>query len=182
VSLKLALLCVVGLALAAVVLFAVAREVGGPEAPTAAVSTTRPTLLAPRPALGPDEQRYIETLWPIHNQVERATVRVALGAAFYRLKDIDRVEFKSRLDQARGVYRGAEDQIKALVPPAALRPSHEGYLEGLHLFDASASEMLRMYDDGNEEHLVIGFPLSQQGSDRIREVGSMLFPDQYPPN
>jgi len=134
------------------------------------------------PALSADEQRYVEAVWPIHTQVERAVVRLALGAAFYRLNDIDRAELKTRLDQSLRVFREADESIKILTPPPALRRPHEGYLEAVRLFQGSATEMLRMYDDGNEAHLTIGFPMSQQGSDKIREVGTLLFPDQYPPN
>ncbi len=183
VSLKLALFGAVTVVLLGVVLLAITREMSAPDArPAAAASANRMNVLAPRPAMAPDEQRYVESLWPIHTQVERSAVRLALGAAFYQLKDIDRVELKSRLDEARGVWQSADERISALAPPPSLEPSHNRYLAGVRLFQVSASEMLKMYDDGDDEHVVDGFPLSQQGSDRIREVGSQLFPDQYPPN
>jgi len=50
------------------------------------------------------------------------------------------------------------------------------------MFEQSTLEMLRMYDDGNDEHMLVGFPLSVAGSDKIREVGELFWPDQYPPN
>jgi hypothetical protein len=182
VSLKVVLFSGMALALVGVVILAASREggVADPRAPTA--PAVRPSLLAPRPALSADEQQYVETLWPIHTRIERAAVRLALGAAFYRLNDIDRAELKTRLDQGLTVFRDADESINTLAAPPALRRSHEGYLEAVRLFQSSAAEMLRMYEDGDEAHLSIGFPLSQQGSDKIREVGSQLFPDEYPPN
>ena len=182
VSLKVALFCGIALVLAAIVIFASSREASVADPRTPAAAVVRPSLLAPRPAPSADEQQYVESLWPIHTQVERAAVRVALGAAFYRLKDIERAELKTRLDQALGDFRNADERIKALAPPPSLQGSHQGYLEGVHLFQNSALEMLKMYDDDNEAHLTVGFPMSQQGSDKIREVGSKLFPDEYPPN
>ena len=173
------------LALIGVVAFAATREANQPAAratPTAVTPLAPPQAEPARPALGPDEQQYVESLWPIHVEVERAAVRVALGAAFFGLKDIDREEFKGRLDDAQRVFRGAENRIMQLSVPPRLQGEHQSYGQALRQFQASASEMLKMYDDGDEEHLTRGFPMSQQGSDGIREVGAHLFPDEYPPN
>jgi len=182
VSLKVVLFCGVLLALVGVVVLAASREASVADPRSSTASVVRPNVLAPRPALSVDEQRYVETLWPIHTQVERTAVRLALGAAFYRLNDIDRAELKARLDQATTVFRDAEASMGTLSPPPSLQASHQGYLEAVRLFQGSVAEMLRMYEDGNEAHLTTGFPLSRQGSDKIREVGAQLFPDQYPPN
>jgi hypothetical protein len=137
---------------------------------------------AARPPFGPAEQQYLESLWPIHVEVERAAVRLALGAAFYRVHDIERTELKRRLDEAQDSFTAAAHKLDALAPPPEAQRSHEAYAEAVRLFAASTTEMLKMFDDGDEEHLVQGFPLSQQGSDRIREIGARWFPDEYPPN
>jgi hypothetical protein len=137
---------------------------------------------AARPAFGPAEQQYLESLWPIHIEVERAAVRLALGAAFYRVQDIDRAELKRRLDEAQVAFNSAANKLDALAPPPEAQGSHQAYAEAVRLFQASVAEMLEMFADGDEEHLVQGFPLSQQGSDRIREIGARWFPDEYPPN
>ncbi len=175
-------MCGLALVLTVVVVVASTREasIADPRAPAAPAA--RLNVLAPRPALSVDEHGYIEALWPIHTQVERAAIRLALGAAFYRIKDIDRAELKTRLDQASGAFRDADERIQVLAPPASLLRPHEGYRQALRLFQGSTSEMLKMYDDGNEAHVTLGFPLSQQGSDLIREVGAELFPEEYPPN
>jgi hypothetical protein len=157
---------------------AVARESAAP----AATAVNRPALPTPRPALGPGEQRYIEALWPIHTDVERAAVRVALGASFYKLRDLSRAELKTRLDGALAAYRGAEQRLRDLQPPDSLRARHDAYLTAVQRFEASTLEMLRMYDDGSDDHLTTAFPLSLKGSDEIREVGESFWPDEYPPN
>jgi len=182
VSLKLLLLCGLALVLTVVVVFASTREASLTETRSQPPASVRPNIMAPRPALSAEEQQYVESLWPIHTEVERAAVRLALGTAFYRLNDVDRAELKTRLDQAARVFGDADERIKALAPPPSLQHAHLGYLEAVRLFQGSAVEMLKMFEDGNEAHLVTGFPLSQQGSDKIREVGSQLFPDEYPPN
>jgi hypothetical protein len=39
-----------------------------------------------------------------------------------------------------------------------------------------------MFDDGNDEHLLAAYPLSQEGSDKIRAVGAQFWRDEFPPN
>jgi hypothetical protein len=177
--LKLALFTFTVAVLGVLVGVAVVRE-AAPSAPAAAAS--RPALPTPRPPLAAGEQRYIEALWPIHTEVERAAVRVALGASFYKLRDLSRADLKTRLDEALVAYRGAEQRLRDLQPPDSLRPRHDAYLAAVQRFETSTLEMLRMYDDGSDDHLAQAFPLSLRGSDEIRAVGESFWPDEYPPN
>jgi hypothetical protein len=39
-----------------------------------------------------------------------------------------------------------------------------------------------MFDDGDEGHLLAAYPLSLEGSSKIREIGGGFWPDEYPPN
>jgi hypothetical protein len=165
--------------LSGVVGFAISRESGSS---TSAPVVQRPALPTPRPALARSEQQYVEALWPIHSSVERAAVRVALGTSFYKLRDLSRAELKTRLEQASAEFRTAEQRLRELTPPTSLQARHQSYLSALQLFQSSTREMLRMFDDGNDEHLAQGFPLSVQGSDQIRAVGDEFWPDEYPPN
>jgi len=177
-SLKLALFALVFATLGGIVGFAASREAS----PASSISAVRPALPTPRPALSSDEQSYVEALWPIHTEVERNAVRVALGASFYKLQDLTRAELRTRLDDALKAYRTADARLRGLRSPQSFQTRHDLYLTALHLFDQSTTEMLRMYDDGSDEHLTQGFPLSVQGSDKIREVGESFWPDEYPPN
>jgi hypothetical protein len=178
-NLKIVLFTLTVAVLGVLVGVAVAREA----APSAQVARpSRPALPTPRPPLAADEQRYIEALWPIHTNVERTAVRVALGASFYKLQDLSRADLKARLDDALVAYRGAEQRLRELQPPESLRARHAAYLSAVQRFEESTLEMLRMYDDGSDEHLTKAFPLSLKGSDEIREVGESFWPDEYPPN
>jgi hypothetical protein len=177
-SLKLVLFTLVVAALGATVGYAISRE--SAVAPSAA--TARPALPTPRPPLSPAEQSYIEAVWPIHTQVESISTRVALGTIFYTTHDLDRAELRTRLDTALATYRLADAQLRALQPPPSVISSHEAYLSALQLFQQSTIEMLKLFDDGSEQHLVAAYPLSLEGSNRIREVGVKLWPDEFPPN
>jgi len=39
-----------------------------------------------------------------------------------------------------------------------------------------------MFDDGNDEHLLAAYPMSREGSDKIREVGAKFWEDEFPPH
>jgi hypothetical protein len=177
-SLKLGLFTLVVAGLSATVGVAVSRE----SAATPTATVVRPALPTPRPALSAAEQSYIEAFWPIHSEVEASSTRVALGTIFYKTRDLDRVAFRTRLDSSLATYRRAEAQLRALQPPTSLMSSHETYLSALQLFQRSTLEMLKLFDDGSDEHLVAAYPLSLEGSNKIREVGVMLWPDEFPPN
>jgi hypothetical protein len=178
-SIKVVLFTVLIAVLGGLVGVAVSREVAPAGQDTAAARLALPT---PRPPRASAEQSYLEALWPIHTTLERAAVRVALGASFYKLQDITRAELRTRLDDALAAYKSADQRLRLLRPPGTLQDRHQAYLTAVELFEQSTLEMLRMYDDGSDQHLYAGFPLSMQGTDRIREVGQEFWPDEYPPN
>jgi hypothetical protein len=72
--------------------------------------------------------------------------------------------------------------MRALEPPASLRKDHEQYLAAVRLFQESAVEANKMFKDGQEDHLLAAYPKSQEGSDKIREVGGKFWPNEFPPN
>ena len=169
------------LALIAIVAFAVTRE-----ATTTARGLTppraQPVATPPRPAFTPAEEAYIRALWPIHGEVERSTVRLSLGQIFYKINDMDRTKLKGRADEALATYQRSDARIRALEPPASVRHEHEEYLAAVDLFRRSAIEVLKMFDDGRDDHLNAAYPLSQQASDKIREVGRKFWRNEFPPN
>lgn len=161
-----------------VLTFAVSRAVTTTSTSVSAKSAPRP----PRPALTPAEEAYMRAMWPIHGDVERSLMRVSLGQIFYKTNDLSRDELKIRMEQALLTYRGAETRIRALEPPASLRNDHEQYLAAVGLFQQAAVEVLKMFGDGREDHLLAAYPKSQEGSDKIREVGGKFWPNEFPPN
>src|SRR5436190_2219861 len=60
--------------------------------------------------------------------------------------------------------------------------AHDDYLAAVQLFQKSALELEKMFDDGNDEHLLAAYSLSQEGSDKIREIGVRFWQDEFPPN
>ena len=114
--------------------------------------------------------------------MERATVRVSLGKIFYKINDLGKTDLKARVDNALTTYRRAETRISALQPPPSLAHAHDDYLAAVRLFEQSAVEVLKMFDDGNDEHLLAAYPMSHEGSDKIREIGAKFWEDEFPPN
>jgi hypothetical protein len=169
------------LALLAVAAVGVIREANtvGP-APSPALS--RPDVTQPRPAFTRAEEAYVQALWPIHGEVERTSARVSLGNIFYKTNDLGKADLKGRINAALATYRRAETRIGALQPPPSLAHAHEEYLAAVRLFEQSAVEELKMFGDGNDDHLLAAHPLSREGTNKIREVGARFWQQEYPPN
>jgi hypothetical protein len=148
-----------------------------------AKSTRSPVPLSTtRPAFTADEEAYIRSLWPIHGDVERGTMRMSLGEIYYSIHDMGQAELRKRVDEALNTYRLAEKRLRALRPPSSLQRSHEDYLAAIRLFQASATEVRKMFQDGHEDHLRAAHPLSLEGSNKIRKIGYEFWPDEFPPN
>jgi hypothetical protein len=169
------------LLLVGIVVFAVIHEAAkGARVPTSVVS---PRAAAPtQPAFTPAEETYIRALWPIHGEVQRSTVRLTLGQIFYKINEMDRKALKARADEALTTYRRSEARIRALEPLASVRYEHEEYLAAVDLFHWSVVEVLKMFEDGRDDHLNTAYPLSQQASDKIREIGLKFWRNEFPPN
>jgi hypothetical protein len=167
--------------LLAIVAFGVIRETAttGREA---APALSRPAAAPPRPAWNRAEEAYIQALWPIHGDVERGAVRLSLGKISYKTGELGKADLRARVDAALATHRRAEERIQALQPPPSLAAAHDEYLAAVRLFQQSALEVLKMFDDGDDEHLLAAYPLSQEGSDKIREVGVKFWQDEFPPH
>ena len=171
---------IIALGLLSIVTFTIGRGTTTTTTPTPL--TARVSTRPPRPPLSPAEEAYMRALWPIHGDVERSLMRMSLGQILYKTEDLSRAELQTRIEQALVTYRGAEARIRALEPPASVRSDHEQYLAAVRLFQESASEALGLFKDGREEHLLAAYPKSQEGSNKIREVGGKFWPNEFPPN
>ena len=164
---------VAGLVVASVawlVLFAPNNEAG---VRAAFVNAAR-VAKAGRPALTAAEEKYIRELWPIHGDVERSTLRMSLGQIFYTTRDLSRADLGTRVKEASATYKAAEARLHALEPPASLRSEHMTYLSALALFRESTAELLTMFSDGRDDHMLAAYPKSQEASNKIREVGGKV--------
>jgi hypothetical protein len=135
-----------------------------------------------RPALTDEEERYIRALWSIHGDVERNAMRLSLGQIFYKTNDLGAPELKARVEQALSVYKNAKTRIQGLDAPASLRAEHDDYLAAVRLFEESANEIMKMFNDGRDDHLVAAYPKGQAGADKIREIGGKFWPNEFPPH
>ena len=178
-TVKLVLLAVVLIGLGAIIGFSVSRELASPATSSGAAAQVR---LASRPALTADEQAYVAALWPIHGELEVAAERIALGTIFYTTRDLERAELRTRLDQALASFRAADSKLGTLNPPRSMESSHAGYVSAVSLFEQSTVEMLKMFDDGNDDHLQTGYPLYLEGTNKVRDLGGTFWPDEFPPN
>ncbi len=182
------ILGVVLFALAGVLLFAGGRDVASIAAVSremtrpAAPNTSQPSRPPTRPALTPAEERYIRELWPIHGDVERSTMRMSLGQIFYKTQDLGRADLRKRVEQALAVYQKAEARLRGLEPPPSLQREHEEYASAVRLFRESAVEVLKMFEDGRDDHMLAAYPKSQAGANKIREVGGKFWPHEFPAN
>jgi hypothetical protein len=181
-SVKSTAVAVAVLALLGIAAFGVIREATTAGSRPTTTALSRPAATPQRPAFTRAEEAYIQALWPIHGDVERSTVRVSLGKIFYKTNELGKPELKSRVEDALATYRRAEARIGALQPPPSFQRPHDEYLAAVGLFQKSALEALKMFDDGNDDHLLAAYPLSQEGSNKIREVGTRFWQDEFPPN
>ena len=167
-------------ALSGIVAFGVIREATTTvRAPGAAVS--RPAA-PPKPAWTRAEEAYIQALWPIHGEVERNAVRLSLGRIFYKADEIGKPELKARLEPTLTAFGQAEERMQALQPPPSLARAHEEYLAAVRLFQQSVLETRKMFEDGDDGHLLAAYPASREGSDKIREIGVKFWEDEFPPH
>src|SRR5262245_45250928 len=175
------LLAVVAILAISALTFAVSRAVTPTPAP-AIGTTVRPAPRPARPAFTAAEEAYVRAMWPIHGDVERNLMRASPRQILYKTSDVTRAELKTRMEQALVTYRDAEKRMRALQPPDSLRRDHEQYLVAVRLFQESAVEANKMFTDGREDHLLAAYPKSQEGSDKIREVGGKFWPNEFLPN
>jgi hypothetical protein len=174
---KLLVFGVVGLGLVGIMVWAAVRE-----GATARPNTARPALAPSRPPFTASEDAYARALWPIHNEVKAAALRMTFGGLNFKIGEIDRAELRARIESSRNVHRGAETRIRELRPPASLLDVHTEYVEAVRLYQQSAVEMLKVAEDGRDEHLVTAFPMSQEAGRKLLRVGNVLWPGEYVPN
>ena len=177
---KMLILAVACLCLVGVVLVALRRESTSIRQPVTTSRMLQPT----RPALTPAEEEYIGALWPVHGDVERSTVKMSLGEIFYLSHDpeMTREKYRKRVDAALATYQRAEQQLRALQPPASLQKKHDDYLAAVLMLKESALERLKLFKDGKVEHLHAAYPPLQRASDKIRRLGSDFWPEEFVPN
>jgi hypothetical protein len=147
-----------------------------------ATADARPSLAPPRPALTPAEEAYAHALWAIHGDIKSAAFTLTFSGLRYKLKELQVRAFETGVQAASKSFSDAEERVRALAPPASLTQVHTQYLDAVHLFQRSAAEMLKVTEDGRDDHLLVAQPLSQEASEKLLRVGNMIWPGEYLPN
>lgn len=169
------------LSLLGLIAFALSREVAS-VATDRQSAAARPAIATPRPALTAAEEAYAQALWPVHNDVKASAIRMSLSGIQYKTQTTDLATLKARIAAAQEIFGRAETQLRALQPPASLQKFHDEYFGAVRLYQQSSAEMLKVFDDQREDHLVAAFPLSQEAGQTLRRVGGVLWPGEYVPN
>ena len=92
---------------------------------------------------------------------------MSLGKIFYKINEMRKEDLRARVDAALATFRRAEDRIRALQPPPSLERAHDDYLAAVELFQKSALEVIKMFDDGNDELLALLYTLVDKPGDDL---------------
>ena len=146
------------------------------------VADARPSLTPPRPALTAGEEAYAQALWTIHGDVKSAAFTLTFNGLRYKLRQLQVRAFETGVQEASKSFSDAEARVRALAPPSSLRDVHAQYLDAVRLFQQSAAEMLKVAQDGRDDHLLAAQPLSREASEKLLRIGNVIWPGEYLPN
>ncbi len=181
---KVLLVVAMAAVLFAVVAFAVQRELAANKPPSAAAAFTAGIALSgyDAPPLTAEEETYAAALWPIHSEVKLAAVRMIFAGLNYKTADQDSRKLKTKVQPLTQTFLDANRRVDKILPPASLQDAHDSYTEALRLYTSATREMVRIADDGKEEHLVRAQKQSEQASFAILKLSDVLWPGEYKPN
>lgn len=170
--------------LVALVVFAVVRETAGPGNRDVANANFAGGLDHEHdvPPLSPEEEAYAAALWPIHSEVKLAAVRMIFAGLAYKTENKDAKLLKTKVQPLTRTFRSAASRAHGLRPPPSLAAAHSSYLEALDLYAGATLEMIKVADDGQDEHLVDAQARSERASTAIIRLSDTLWPGEYKPN
>jgi len=181
---KVLLVAAIVAVLIAIVAVAVQRELAANKPPSAAAAFTAGIALSgyDAPPLTAEEEAYAAALWPIHSEVKLAAVRMIFAGLKYKTEDGDARKLKSKVQPLTQTFLGATRRVNMMRPPASLQDAHDRYKEALDLYVSATREMVRIAEDGKDEHLVLAQKRSEQASLAILKLSDVLWPGEYKPN
>ena len=170
------------LCLGAVAAFAVVHE-ARKSAPSSTVAAGGAyTGHQERPALSAAEESYAAGLWPIHSLVKTTAVQMTFAGLSYKMGDIDRKAVKERVTPLIKVFRDARGQAAQLKAPPSMEAEQKKYLGALKMYEDASVEMVKVAQDGKDDHLVAAQKLSYAASEDLLRVGDALWPGEFKPN
>ncbi len=178
------LIAAIVVSLTAVIALAVQREISANKPPSAAAAFTAGIALSgyDAPPLTAEEEAYAAALWPIHSEVKLAAVRMIFAGLNYKTADRDAGKLKSKVQPLTQTFVDAARRVDKMRPPASLQDAHDSYQQALGLYTSATREMVRIAEDGKDEHLVLAQKRSEQASLAILKLSDVLWPGEYKPN
>lgn len=174
----------VTVALLAIIGYAGHREVAQQPVAPATVSIASQQL---RP-LSPEEEAYATSLWPMHSEVvEPTAVRLTFAGLIYATEDHDLHKLVTTLQPVNETFRTALEKARTLDVPASMQSVHDRYVDALTLYVKASAEMLKVAQDGNDQHLVdqhlvAAQTISKLASEELLKAGDVLWPGEHKPN
>ena len=135
-----------------------------------------------RPALSAAEEGYAAGLWPIHEQVKNSAVQMTFTGLSYKMGDIDRNAVKERVAPLIKVFREARASASQLKAPPSMEVQQKQYLGALKMYEDASAEMVKVAQDGKDDHLVTAQKLSYAAAEDLLRVGDALWPGEFKPN
>ena len=178
-SIKVLVVGVVVLGLIGIVLFAALREQRSAPRRDAGAGVG---LEPPLPPLTAAEEAYAAALWPIHSEVKLSAVHMTFAGLSYKLGELDRGGLQARLGELVERFAAADVQLRQLQSPASMATLHEEYAAALRLYQEAIAEMVRVVDDGRDEHLLVAQAQSEKAAAILFKLSDALWPGEYKPN
>jgi len=162
--------------------FALQRELAS-KPPSAAASFTAGLGGVPNAVpLTAEEEAYAAALWPIHSEVKLAAVRMIFAGLNYKTGNADAASVRERVQPLTKTFQSAASRVRTIQAPPSLADAHGSYLEALRLYASASKEMIRVADDGRDEHLVAAQQKSERASLALLKLSDVLWPGEYKPN
>lgn len=180
---KMLLLWLVVAVLVGTVMYAVRHEAGSkPQMSSASSFTAGLGDYRNAPALSAEEEIYAAALWPIHSEVKLSAVRMIFSGLRYKTEHSDARILREQVQPLIRHFQAAAQRARALKPPASLSDAHASYIEALELYASAASQMIKVADDGRQQHLVDAQQRSERASLALLKLSDVLWPGEYKPN
>lgn len=154
-----------------------ARTLGG-----RTVVEAEPAAQAVLPAFTAEEERFAAALWPIHNEVKLAAIRVTFAGIRFASEGGGPDRLAEEIRPALAALEAAADAVEGLAPPAGLEPVHARYRRAVGLYREAARALLDAAPAGDGSRLLHAQGLSFEASEETLRVGDRLWPAALKPH
>jgi hypothetical protein len=132
--------------------------------------------------LSAEEEAYATALWPIHSEVKLAAVRMIFAGLAYKTEDHDAKKLRDKVQPLTRTFENAGRRVARIQPPDSLQEAHKSYVQAVKLYSSATREMIKVADDGRDDHLILAQQRSEEASLAILKLSDVLWPGEYKPN